>query len=125
MNLAGIIPPVVTPFLADESLDLVTLCTHIDLMLAKGVDGIFVLGTTGEFYALDESEKQQVVAAAGDVAGPGVAHLGVAGEAPSALARPPVGVTGGADVLDLTRGGEAEGDEVRGGDRQESVAVHG
>jgi 4-hydroxy-tetrahydrodipicolinate synthase len=64
MNLRGIIPPVVTPFSPDESLDLPRLRSHIDLMLAKGVDGIFVLGTTGEFYALDEDEKQRVVAAA-------------------------------------------------------------
>lgn len=69
MPLRGIIPPVVTPFLADESLDLPGLRTHIDRQLAAGVDGIFVLGTTGEFYALSESEKQAVVAGA-------VAHVG-------------------------------------------------
>jgi 4-hydroxy-tetrahydrodipicolinate synthase len=66
VNLRGIIPPVVTPLLADETLDLPGLRKHIDFMLAKGVHGIFVLGTTGEFYALDEAEKQQVVAAAVD-----------------------------------------------------------
>lgn len=60
----GIIPPVVTPLLADESLDLPGLRKHIDFLLAKGVDAIFVLGTTGEFYALDEAEKQAVTAAA-------------------------------------------------------------
>ncbi len=64
MPLAGIIPPVVTPMLADESLDLPRLKSHIDFLLARGVDGIFVLGTTGEFYALDETEKQRVVATA-------------------------------------------------------------
>jgi 4-hydroxy-tetrahydrodipicolinate synthase len=64
MNLRGIIPPLVTPLLPDESLDLPGLARHIDFLLAKGVDAIFVLGTTGEFYALDEAEKQRVVAAA-------------------------------------------------------------
>jgi 4-hydroxy-tetrahydrodipicolinate synthase len=97
MKLAGIIPPVVTPFLADESLDLGTLRKHIDLMLAKGVDGIFVLGTTGEFYALDEAEKQQVVAAA-------VEHC---------RGRSPVFVGTGAEttreVVRLTRMAEREG----------------
>jgi 4-hydroxy-tetrahydrodipicolinate synthase len=95
--LRGIIPPVVTPFLADESLDLGTLRKHIDLMLAKGVDGIFVLGTTGEFYALDEGEKQQVVAAA-------VEHC---------RGRAPVFVGTGAEttreVVRLTRMAEKEG----------------
>jgi len=62
--LHGIIPPVVTPMLADESLDLPGLRAHIDFLLGKGVHGIFVLGTTGEFYALDDSEKQAVAAAA-------------------------------------------------------------
>jgi 4-hydroxy-tetrahydrodipicolinate synthase len=63
MLLQGIIPPIVTPFLADESLDLLGLKLHIDYQLAKGVDAIFVLGTTGEFYALSEAEKQAVTAA--------------------------------------------------------------
>jgi 4-hydroxy-tetrahydrodipicolinate synthase len=62
--LHGIIPPVVTPFLADESLDLPRLKSHIDDQLEAGVHGIFVLGTTGEFYAMSEAEKQAVIAAA-------------------------------------------------------------
>ncbi|HEV3438833.1 MAG TPA: 4-hydroxy-tetrahydrodipicolinate synthase [Gemmata sp.] len=62
--LKGIIPPVITPFTAEQELDLPRLKSHIDSMLAKGVHGIFVLGTTGEFYALDEREKQTVVATA-------------------------------------------------------------
>jgi len=64
MRLHGIIPPVVTPMTADQEVDLPGLRKHIDYMLAKGVHGIFVLGTTGEFYALDEREKQAVVAEA-------------------------------------------------------------
>ena len=64
MKLHGIIPPVVTPMTADQELDLNGLRKHIDFMLSKGVHGIFVLGTTGEFYALDEREKQEVTAAA-------------------------------------------------------------
>lgn len=62
--LHGIIPPVVTPFHADESLDLPRLKTHIDDQLAAGVHGIFVLGTTGEFYSMSDVEKQAVTAAA-------------------------------------------------------------
>ncbi|MFO0935795.1 MAG: 4-hydroxy-tetrahydrodipicolinate synthase [Gemmataceae bacterium] len=64
IKLQGIIPPSVTPFHADESLDLPRLKTHIDFLIGKGVHGIFVLGTTGEFYALDETEKQTVIATA-------------------------------------------------------------
>ncbi|HXD86325.1 MAG TPA: 4-hydroxy-tetrahydrodipicolinate synthase [Urbifossiella sp.] len=64
MQLRGIIPPVVTPMTAEQELDLPGLKKHIDFMLTRGVHGIFVLGTTGEFYALDEREKQAVTAAA-------------------------------------------------------------
>src|SRR5579872_393110 len=94
--LKGIIPPVVTPFTAEEELDFEKLKSHIDFMLAKGVQGIFVLGTTGEFYALDEREKQEVVATA-------VAHVN---------GRSPVFVGTGAEttreVIRLTKMAERE-----------------
>lgn len=64
MQLHGIIPPIVTPMTADEEIDLAGLRRHIDYLLGHKVHGIFVLGTTGEFYALDESEKQTVLAEA-------------------------------------------------------------
>ena len=48
MHLKGIIPPVVTPFHADESLDLPRLRSHIDDILAKGVDAIFDPGSPSE-----------------------------------------------------------------------------
>lgn len=96
-KLHGIIPPVVTPMTADQELDLPGLRRHIDLMLAKGVHGIFVLGTTGEFYALDEREKQAVLADA-------IAHVG---------GRSPVYAGTGAEttreVVRLTKMAEREG----------------
>ncbi len=97
MKLQGIIPPVVTPMTADQELDLNGLRKHIDFMLSKGVHGIFVLGTTGEFYALDEREKQEVTAAA-------VAHC---------KGRTPVYVGTGAEttreVIRITKMAEKEG----------------
>jgi 4-hydroxy-tetrahydrodipicolinate synthase len=97
MKLQGIIPPVVTPMTPDQELDLSGLRTLIDFMLAKGVHGIFVLGTTGEFYALDEGEKQRVLAEA-------VAHVG---------GRSPVYAGTGAEttreVIRLTKMAEREG----------------
>ena len=97
MKLHGIIPPVVTPMTADQELDIPGLLKHIDFMLSKGVHGIFVLGTTGEFYALDEREKQEVTAAA-------VAHC---------KGRSPVYVGTGAEttreVIRITKMAEQEG----------------
>src|SRR3954467_591256 len=64
MDIRGIIPPVATPMQANEDLDLPRLCWFIDHLIQSGVHGIFVLGTNIEFYALDENEKQQVIATA-------------------------------------------------------------
>lgn len=64
MHIAGIIPPVATPMQANEDLDLPRFKWFIDHLLANGVHGIFVLGTNSEFYAMDESEKQAVIATA-------------------------------------------------------------
>src|SRR5436309_2054241 len=62
MQIRGIIPPVATPMQANEDLDLPRLKWFIDHLIKSGVHGIFVLGTNSEFYALDENEKQQVIA---------------------------------------------------------------
>jgi 4-hydroxy-tetrahydrodipicolinate synthase len=96
MNLHGIIPPVVTPMKANENLDLDGLCRIIDLQLAKGVHGIFVLGTTSEFYALDDREKQEVIATA-------VAHVN--GRCPVMAG---TGAESTREVLRLTRMAERE-----------------
>jgi 4-hydroxy-tetrahydrodipicolinate synthase len=64
MKIQGIIPPVATPMQANEDLDLPRLKWFIDHLIKNGVHGIFVLGTNSEFYALDEREKQEVIATA-------------------------------------------------------------
>jgi 4-hydroxy-tetrahydrodipicolinate synthase len=62
MPIRGIIPPVVTPMHPNEEVDLPTLRKTIDYLIDCQVHGIFVLGTTGECYALDADEKQRIVA---------------------------------------------------------------
>src|SRR5207248_585249 len=64
MHIHGIIPPVATPMRPDEDLDLPRLRWFLDELIAAGVHGVFVLGTNSEFYALDEREKQEVIATA-------------------------------------------------------------
>jgi 4-hydroxy-tetrahydrodipicolinate synthase len=64
MQIRGIIPPVATPMQANEDLDLLRLRWFLDHLLSAGVHGLFVLGTNSEFYALDEREKQEVIATA-------------------------------------------------------------
>src|SRR6516165_7613657 len=64
VQIRGIVPPVATPMQANEDLDLPRLRWFLDHLIENGVHGVFVLGTNSEFYALDEREKQEVVAAA-------------------------------------------------------------
>jgi 4-hydroxy-tetrahydrodipicolinate synthase len=64
ITLQGIIPPIVTPMKPNEDIDLEGLRKQIERQLRHTVHGIFVLGTTGEFYSVDETEKQQVIAQA-------------------------------------------------------------
>ena len=66
MQIRGIIPPVATPMQANEDLDLPRFHWFLDHLINAGVHGVFVLGTNSEFYALDENEKQQVIATAVD-----------------------------------------------------------
>ena len=64
MRIHGIIPPVATPMRSNEDLDLPRLQWFLDHLIGAGVHGVFVLGTNSEFYALDEREKQEVIAMA-------------------------------------------------------------
>lgn len=60
----GIIPAMVTPLNADESVNYDALEAHIDFLIKQGVHGIFVIGTTGEFYALSYDEKRKIIQSA-------------------------------------------------------------
>jgi 4-hydroxy-tetrahydrodipicolinate synthase len=59
----GIIPAMVTPLTPDEKIDLVALRQIIKYLLDGGVHGIFIIGSTGEFYALPMEEKRTLVEA--------------------------------------------------------------
>ncbi|MEB2784455.1 dihydrodipicolinate synthase family protein [Algoriphagus persicinus] len=57
----GIIPPMITPLNHDFSLDEKSLDLIIEHMIAGGVHGIFILGTTGEFASLSSKVKKQLI----------------------------------------------------------------
>ena len=52
----GIIPPIITPFNDDMSIDEKGFSTVIEYMIASGVHAIIVGGTTGENYTLNTQE---------------------------------------------------------------------
>lgn len=55
-SLKGVIVPLTTPFDASGEIDRRAYRAQIEWMLAEGVDGIVVGGSTGEGFALDEGE---------------------------------------------------------------------
>lgn len=67
MFLEGAITALVTPFHADGSLDLPTLRDHVEYQIDGGIDGILVLGSTGEASTLTNGERDQVVETAVDI----------------------------------------------------------
>ena len=46
--MTGIIPPLVTPLLDNDKLDIDGLERLIERLIKGGVHGLFILGTTGE-----------------------------------------------------------------------------
>lgn len=61
MQTKGVFVPVVTPFDADNRLDLDALRKLVECFIEQGVAGIVACGTTGEYYALSEAERLQVL----------------------------------------------------------------
>ena len=59
--IKGIIPPILTPMNADESINEKELRHQVNRMIEAGVHGIFAFGTNGESYALSEAEKVRVL----------------------------------------------------------------
>ena len=62
-RFTGLIPPTLTPLDADERLDRPAVRRLVDFLIGGGVDGLFVLGSTGEAPCLRLSERQALVEA--------------------------------------------------------------
>ncbi len=60
---SGVFPAVCTQFHPDESLNIPDTLTHIDAMLAAGVNGLVMLGTVGENYTMTPAEKIELLRA--------------------------------------------------------------
>ncbi|QYY35030.1 dihydrodipicolinate synthase family protein [Ruficoccus sp. ZRK36] len=61
MKIQGIIPPLVTPLKADETLDLDATERLLEHVIAGGVHGLFILGTTGEGPNLSYDLRRQFI----------------------------------------------------------------
>ena len=66
-KIAGVVPPLVTPFTADEELDLAALRAEIRYMVdVAGVHGIAIGGSTGEGHTLTTEEIRTLIGTACD-----------------------------------------------------------
>jgi 4-hydroxy-tetrahydrodipicolinate synthase len=68
-KLKGIIVPLVTPFTDDGRVDEISLRTLANHVVDGGVNGIFVMGTTGEFQYLPFDEQRAAIEAVVDEVG--------------------------------------------------------
>ncbi|MER3448872.1 MAG: hypothetical protein C4315_03555 [Chloroflexota bacterium] len=67
-GIEGIIPPMVTPFDEAEELDLKALAEDVEYLIAAGVHGLAVGGSTGEGAGLEPAELYQACKTAVEVA---------------------------------------------------------
>lgn len=57
----GIIPPAITPLTQEYALDIPGLERLLDRMIASGIHGLFILGTTGEGPALGQAVQRRMI----------------------------------------------------------------
>jgi len=57
----GVIVPLLTPFNKNEKIDKKSLINLIDYLLNSKVDGLFILGSSGEFNLLSEKERSDFI----------------------------------------------------------------
>lgn len=61
LQITGIVPPMVTPIAGRDRLDVTGLEKLIEHILAGGVHGLFILGTTGEGPSLSYSVRRELI----------------------------------------------------------------
>jgi 4-hydroxy-tetrahydrodipicolinate synthase len=61
LPLAGIVPPMITPLKGRDELDIAGLEKLIEHILSGGVNGLFILGTTGEGPSLSYCLRRELI----------------------------------------------------------------
>lgn len=62
MNFSGVIPPVVAPLTSQGELDVASYERHVNRLIDAGVDGLFVLGSSGEVVFSTDDRRRQIIA---------------------------------------------------------------
>ena len=66
LGLSGVVPPTITAFTEGEAVDYEATVAHARFVVDGGADGVFPLGTNGEFALLTGEERRGVVEAVCD-----------------------------------------------------------
>ncbi|WJS85363.1 dihydrodipicolinate synthase family protein [Paracoccus sp. TOH] len=66
---SGVLTAAITPFDADGAVDEAALHAHFDRMLAAGVKGFVVSGSTGEYYSMSADERKALFKLVADAYG--------------------------------------------------------
>lgn len=69
MQFEGIYTPVVTPHTADHEIDKAKVAEVLEFLIASGVHGLVIAGTTGEYYVQSQEERLDLMKYAIDVVG--------------------------------------------------------
>jgi 4-hydroxy-tetrahydrodipicolinate synthase len=76
----GVVVPMITPFTADGTIDDAGVRRVVDHLIAGGVSGVFVLGTTGESASIHPDDKRRLTAVATEQAAKrAMVYAGIAG----------------------------------------------
>ncbi|MFB6081511.1 MAG: dihydrodipicolinate synthase family protein [Halanaeroarchaeum sp.] len=81
LDLHGVVPPTVTAFEDDGTLDVETTADHARFVVDRGAHAVFPLGTNGEFALLSAGERDRVVEAVVAEVGDEVPVIAGVGEA--------------------------------------------
>lgn len=57
----GVVPPVVTPLAEGRDLDVASLERNLERMISAGVDGLFVLGSSGEVAFSTDARRDEIL----------------------------------------------------------------
>lgn len=69
MTFEGIYTPAITPLQADGAIDRTAFAEVLEYLVAQGVHGIVIAGSTGEYYAHTAQERIELATLAKDVIG--------------------------------------------------------
>ena len=58
---SGVVVPMITPMTADGKLDILSTTRLLEFLIAAGVNGIFIMGTTGEGNSIPGNLRQELV----------------------------------------------------------------